>query len=255
MCTLIALLDVVAGYPIVVAMNRDEFYDRPAVPPELRTGSPNVVAPRDARAQGTWIGVNEHGLLAAVSNRFVGPPNPRARSRGLLCLESLVHRTAADAMVFAASATEVHTYNPFNLLHGDLGRLVCTSREETTWARHGEPGLNVLTNAGLNPDEPRARRVRELLQGTTFSDLPASIRLLRNTLADHTDVAGRAICHHGEKTGTVSQTLVAVSGEEWAHNRLWYSEGFPCESEPTDFSPLFGRKEAAGGTRNRFPKP
>src|SRR3972149_2161482 len=88
MCTLIAMLGTVPGYPLVVAMNRDEFYDRPSLPPELREGARRIVCPRDERADGTWIGVNAEGLVAAVSNRFAGPPDPQARARGLLCLES-----------------------------------------------------------------------------------------------------------------------------------------------------------------------
>ncbi len=239
MCTLIALLGVVPGYPLVVAMNRDEFYDRPAVPPAFRAGTPRIVAPRDERAEGTWIGVNEHGLVAAVSNRFAGPIDSTARSRGLLCLESLAKADVAEAAIFASEASEQNRYNPFNLLHADPHRIACTSREEGTWARHGLMGANVLTNAGLNEGDPRERRVRTLLEGASFASSDVTIQSLRRALSDHADAGGRAICHHGERAGTRSQTIVAVSADGWAHNRLWYADGPPCTVPPKDYSDRF----------------
>ena len=240
MCTLIALLGTVPGYPLVVAMNRDEHYDRPAVPPGLRSGTPKIVMPRDERAEGTWIGVNEFGLLAAVSNRFAGLPDPRARSRGLLCLESLAHRDATSAAGFAVREGDNHAYNPFNLLLADPRRVTCTSREGgATFVRDGTEGVNVLTNAGLNADDARARRVEVLLRGANFRFLDTAIRALRTALEDHDDAGGRTICYHGEKTGTRSQTIVAVSDSGWAQNRLWYAEGNPCTARLDDLSARF----------------
>src|SRR3990170_1582416 len=156
MCTLIAMLGTVPGYPLGVAMNRDEFYDRPSLPPELREGSRRIVCPRDERADGTWIGVNAEGLVAAVSNRFVGPPDPKARSRGLLCLESLARRDVTEAAMFASEAADAAPYNAFNLLPADRAQIACTSHDSGTWTVHGTRGLNVLTNAGLNAGDPRA---------------------------------------------------------------------------------------------------
>lgn len=245
MCTLIALLRVVPGYPLVVAMNRDEFLDRPSAPPELRDGTARIVAPRDERAEGTWIGVNEHGLVAALSNRIVGPPNLDARSRGLLCLESLRVRDAGEAAMLAANAPDAHPYNPFNLLHADPRQVICTSHEGSTWAHHGVVGANILTNAGLNGDDPRTERVRSLLAAGPYGDLAGAIAALRAVLRDHEDAGGRAICHHGEKTGTVSQTVVAVSRHGWEGNRLWYGDGPACRTDLRDHSRLFASGRSA----------
>ena len=239
MCTLIALLGSVPGYPLVVAMNRDEFYDRPSLPPTLRSAPKKMICPQDERAEGTWIGVNEDGLVAAVSNRFAGKPNPRARSRGLLCLESLAFGGAAEAAMFAAERTEASAYNPFNLFLADPRRIACTGHEDGTWTVHGVRGLNVLTNAGLNAGDPRAQRALQLLTDTPLDSLDAFLAATRRVLADHEDVGGRAICHHGEKTGTRSQTVIAVSESGWRHNRLWYAEGHPCTSASAELSKRF----------------
>lgn len=239
MCTLIALLQRVPGYPLVVAMNRDEFYDRPSVAPQFRGGPTKVVCPRDERAEGTWIGVNERGLLAAVSNRFTGPPDPKARSRGLLCLDSLSRRDVAEAAMFASEVADMDPYNPFNLLHADATRIACTSHEGGTWTVHGMRGLNVLTNVGLNAGDPRAQRVLHLMEPASVDSLEACVAGVKHALADHTEAGGRAICHHGEKTGTRSQTIMALSEAGWRHNRLWYADGHPCTVESRDVSHQF----------------
>jgi len=240
MCTLLAVLGLVPEYPLVVAMNRDEYYDRPALPPALRPGTPKVVMPRDERAEGTWIGINQFGLVAAVSNRFAGQPDPRARSRGLLCLESLAKVDASSAAGLAVKEAALRLYNPFNLLHADPRRVTCTSREGgATFVRDGTKGANVLTNAGLNADDARARRAHELLRDANFHFLDTAVRSLRTVLQDHVDIEGRSICFHAEKVGTRSQTIIAVSDRGWTANRLWYAEGNPCTATLDDLSNQF----------------
>ena len=86
MCTLAIYFRMLPDYPLVVAANRDEQYDRPSAPPQRLDTVPTIIAGRDLRAGGTWLGINRHGLLAAMLNRRIngGLPAPDARSRGLL---------------------------------------------------------------------------------------------------------------------------------------------------------------------------
>src|SRR6266850_2262989 len=59
MCTLAVYVRQFADTPLVVAANRDEFFARPATPPELlTTAAPRIVGGRDLRAGGTWLGIN-----------------------------------------------------------------------------------------------------------------------------------------------------------------------------------------------------
>ena len=65
---------------------------------------PHVVGGKDLRASGTWLGVNEHGMVAGLLNRRTadyGPTDPALRSRGLLCLDALQQPTAAAAARYA----------------------------------------------------------------------------------------------------------------------------------------------------------
>ena len=118
MCTLALYFTSFDDYPLVVAANRDEHYDRPSAPPALLNADPAILAGRDLRAGGTWLGVvNEHGLLAGILNRRADgetEPRPGTRSRGLLCLDVLALKTAADARGFVESRTD--DYQPFTLL-------------------------------------------------------------------------------------------------------------------------------------------
>ncbi|HLT35932.1 MAG TPA: NRDE family protein, partial [Enhygromyxa sp.] len=92
MCTIIAALQVWPGRPLVVAANRDEALDRPAIDPRVwapgEVAARRVLAPRDLRAGGTWLGVNDAGLFVGITNRRA-IPDPRRRSRGELVFEAL----------------------------------------------------------------------------------------------------------------------------------------------------------------------
>ncbi|HET9296015.1 MAG TPA: NRDE family protein [Candidatus Binatia bacterium] len=99
MCTLALYFKVFSGYSLAVAANRDEHYDRPSAPPSIIERSPTIVAGRDLRAGGTWLGINEYGLVVGILNRRQQRgllANGAYRSRGLLCLDLLRLRRVAD---------------------------------------------------------------------------------------------------------------------------------------------------------------
>src|SRR5881409_1870644 len=115
MCTLIGLHRSVPGYDLVIGMNRDEDRLRPAEPPQLLPGPPPLVAPRDRRAGGTWLGVNQAGLFAALSNRR-GKAAATARSRGLLMLDVLKAPRGRAMEVALEREVAEHEYNFFNVI-------------------------------------------------------------------------------------------------------------------------------------------
>src|SRR5436189_1343080 len=94
MCTLIGIWKSVPGYDLVIGMNRDESASRTADPPSVIEGTPVIVAPRDRKASGTWIGASGTGLVVALSNRR-GRASATARSRGQLVLDALRQPDAA----------------------------------------------------------------------------------------------------------------------------------------------------------------
>ncbi|MGH7950275.1 MAG: NRDE family protein, partial [Candidatus Binataceae bacterium] len=160
MCTLAIFYKTARDWPVIVAANRDDFLVRPALAPTTLLQSPHVVGGKDLKAGGTWLGVNEHGLVAGLLNRHVETTaNPNARSRGLLCLDVLRNRTAAEALAYVRTQRAAD-YNPFNLL--------IATRDDAVVAYHRAgaiesatltPGLHLLTNLDLDDFEcPRISR-------------------------------------------------------------------------------------------------
>ena len=99
MCTAVLLRRPGHAWPLVFAGNRDEMAERPWKPPGRHwPDRPEVVAGLDETAGGSWLGLNDHGVLAVVLNR-TGSLGPQAgkRSRGELVLEALDHADAAEA--------------------------------------------------------------------------------------------------------------------------------------------------------------
>ncbi len=125
MCTLVVLSRPGAAWPLLLAANRDERLDRAWAPPAAHwPDHPGVVAGRDLAGGGTWMGINRHGLVAAVLNRpgSLGPAAGK-RSRGLLPLLALGEADAASA-ARAVAALDAAEYRTFNMVVADRERAI-----------------------------------------------------------------------------------------------------------------------------------
>jgi len=116
-CTVIVL---VRPYQVLLAANRDERVDRPWDPPAVWwPGRPGIIGGRDRTAGGTWMGINRHGVVAAVLNRpgTLGPAAGK-RSRGELPLLALDLPTAAAAAE-AMTGLDASAWRGFNMVLAD----------------------------------------------------------------------------------------------------------------------------------------
>ena len=123
MCTVVLLRRPGSRWPLLLAANRDELKSRPWRPPGRHwPDRPDVVAGLDELAGGSWLGINDYGVVAAVLNRVgtLGPATGK-RTRGELVLEALDH---ADAAAAAAALADLDpaAYRPFNLIVADQPR-------------------------------------------------------------------------------------------------------------------------------------
>ena len=133
MCTLVILRRPEHAWPVLIAANRDEMIDRPAKPPGRHwPDRVEVIAGLDLLGGGSWLGLNDWGVAAAVLNRHgsLGPA-PGQRSRGELVLEALDHADAVEAAA-ALSALDPAAYRSFNLIVAD--------NRDAFWLRHAETG-------------------------------------------------------------------------------------------------------------------
>ena len=92
MCLLALQYKSVPEAPILVAANREEAYDRPSLIPAIQPGKPRVLSGVDARAGGTWLGVNQNGLFVGAANR------PKLDGLASLPVVMTVTSEPADAM-------------------------------------------------------------------------------------------------------------------------------------------------------------
>ena len=254
MCTLALYFGISNHYPLIVAANRDEHYDRPAAPPMVLNTKPRVLAGRDLRAGGTWLGVNEHGVLAAILNRRSngdGSVPARVRSRGLLCLDLLTHTSTGAARDFL----QVHgeTYQPFTAVFADSNDawfvFNLTGHIKTVKL---SPGLHVFSNAVIHDEYSEKRQRAYALfvaaqpEQKNLSGPPSSwIGALEKVLSDHTLGVGPsdprdAICVHGDVSGTVSSSIILFS-KSARRFRTFYCAGAPCQNPFSETAALDAR--------------
>lgn len=163
MCLILFAWDAHPRWKLVVGANRDEFYARPTAPAAFWDDAPDVLAGRDLREGGTWLGVTRSGRFAAVTN-FREPEKYRvgAPSRGHLVSNFLLSR--ARPAGFAGGLVRVaRDFNGFNLLMADRGQLVWFSNRADD-AYELDPGVYGLSNRLLDTPWPKVVRGKEDLR-------------------------------------------------------------------------------------------
>jgi uncharacterized protein with NRDE domain len=231
MCLLAIHFQVCDAAPLLIAANREEFYDRPSLGPAIQAGPPRVLCGVDARAGGTWLGVNEHGVVAAVTNRpkphpgaaprllpaagVLAPAGPTAvapRSRGLLCRELLNFRRAADAARFAYEQLATGAYDGANFvcLDADYGAVIhAGARLE---AVELSPGLHILTAGDVNDaSDPRQALARRLFAEQAWAGPREFVEAARHVCSRGPVGDSPGIVVRGDGRGTVSSTILAVA--------------------------------------------
>ena len=160
MCLIAIAWQAHPRFPLVVAANRDEFFERPTAAAAWWDGD-RILAGRDLRAGGTWMGVTRDGRFAALTNfRDPGSMRVDAPSRGALVSRFLESGDTAEHAA-ASTAVEAARYNGFNLLVGEIARdtndseLWIVSSRDTPAARPVEPGVHALSNAVLDTPWPK----------------------------------------------------------------------------------------------------
>jgi uncharacterized protein with NRDE domain len=237
MCSLVILRRPDHDWPLLIAANRDELTDRPSRPPGRHwPDRPEVVAGLDMETHGSWLGLNDHGLAAAVLDRHGTLGRlPGLRSRGELVLEALDHAEAGEAAGALADLSP-DAYRPFNLVIADP--------THAYWLRHGgdgeirvhpiPAGLHMLTAGELDDaGDPRIRVFlpcfrTALVPEPDQNDWSAWIALLqRRDAAPGTEPCGAMNLDHdldGRRFATLSSSLIALPrypgfgpGTHWLH--------------------------------------
>ncbi|MBK1697363.1 NRDE family protein [Rhodovibrio salinarum] len=229
MCTAVLLRRPGHDWPLILAANRDEMRGRPwQAPARHWPDRPEVVAGLDALSGGSWCGLNDWGVTAAVLNRYGSlGSDAQKRSRGELVLEALDHAEAREAAK-ALRDLEPGAYRSFNLLVADA--------REAYWLRnlgdgetpHGGPadsievqavpeGLSMITAGELNDlNDPRVARYLEAFRNAPAPDPETGdwsswTRLLADRApASGAGVTSAACFMRDDGFGTLSSNLIAL---------------------------------------------
>ncbi|MDE2401645.1 MAG: NRDE family protein [Burkholderiales bacterium] len=166
MCLVALALDQSSRFPLVLAGNREEFFDRSSARLEWwdpEHGGPAILGGRDLHAGGTWLGLTAQGRMGVLTNvRAPEQMDPNAPTRGEIVPLWLRGNQSMDQLWPQLAMTG---YNGFNLLALDF------SDGEAFWVNntHRYPqrlqrGLYGLSNADLNTPWPKVQALKDRLQ-------------------------------------------------------------------------------------------
>ncbi|MGE5192409.1 MAG: NRDE family protein, partial [Deltaproteobacteria bacterium] len=228
--------------PVLVLANREEFYARPTAGPRIfpREGEmPAWFGGIDLLAGGTWLGVNEFGLLVAVTNRKKHSPPANPPSRGLLCRTLLTFRETASAAATAERELGDNRYAGCNLLIADRESAVVIEAADVLKSTRLDPGLHLVANGAFDaPDDPRIHRVRKEFERVRGLGVEAWFDEARRVCPLTAEGSEPPICLTGADRGTVSSTVLGIARDAASSSRYWYAAGPPNTTPYEDYSPL-----------------
>ena len=184
MCLIAFAINASARWPLVIASNRDEFFDRPTLPlARWQTASgQDIISGRDLRAGGSWLGITPGGRVAFLTNVREGQPQLMPNSRGELVTRWLDQDCDADAFA-AVLKKEGASYGGFNLVLGDFQRQAWTwltnrsANQPSGWQVQAlQAGVYGLSNAGLDTPWPKTTELKRVLAASLEAPEPDALR-------------------------------------------------------------------------------
>jgi uncharacterized protein with NRDE domain len=168
MCLIFLSIKDHPTYKLVIAANRDEFYQRKTAPASFWEDHPNIVGGRDLEASGTWMAMNKSGKISMVTNyRDLQNINPKAPSRGHLVSDYLLNGSHPNEYLKSIEANG-KAYNGFNLVVGSGDELHYYSNYKGE-VEEIRPGLHGLSNHLLNTPWPKVIQGKEKMKKLLLS--------------------------------------------------------------------------------------
>jgi uncharacterized protein with NRDE domain len=223
MC-LIALAIGMAKFPLVIAANRDEDYERPTLLAAFWADASDILGGRDALHQGSWLAISRSGRFAAVTNLRGSARDPKKRSRGEL-VGDFVRGDAPPLQYLNEVAERADLYAGFHLIAGlvtgDVGQ--CSGSVSPL-----RRGIHAISNAPPGVRWPKvdiaARDLEELLQIEDTAELTAAALRFLSAPRGSGPVEGEVFVA-GERYGTRSSTVIVFDGEEITFTEQAYARG------------------------------
>ncbi len=188
MCLIFLSINNHPNYRLIVAANRDEFYNRKTAAAEFWPTHPGIVGGRDLEAMksdgtcGTWLAMSKTGKIALLTNyRDPKNINPHAPSRGFLVTDFLLSENSAQKYLEGIEP-RAKEYNGFNLVVGNTHELFYLSNYNGGVEEISE-GLHGLSNHLLDTPWPKVTRGKEKM-ASLFSKNEIDSHEVLNALYD-----------------------------------------------------------------------
>ena len=222
MCSIILLRQSDNEWPVIIGANRDEMSNRKSLSPSRHWDDrPYIFAGKDLEAGGTWLGINDYGVVCGIMNRIntLGT-DPNKRSRGELVLDALDHADANESLN-AIVEIEKNSYRGFNMLIADNTNAywIKSSEDSEVIEYFNIPdGLSMITAYDRN--DINSKRIKNYLSKFSIAEAPDPSSdnwmdwemLLGSTYSDDNDPLS-AMCVRTEMGfNTVSSCLIALPG-------------------------------------------
>lgn len=185
MCLILTAYEEHPTNRLIIASNRDEFLDRSTIAMHRWKNKSGIVAGRDMKAGGTWLGVTRNGRFAAITNfRDPSIQKGNAPSRGNIVTDFL--ESNLDTATFLNRLKrESEKFNGFNLLAGDKNSLYWFSNIKGKVTRLS-PGFHGLSNHLINTPWPKVVRGKEALRELVIRREDITTEAIFSLLKDRT---------------------------------------------------------------------
>jgi len=241
MCLIIFAYQAHKEFPLLVAANRDELYERASEASHFWPDKPDLLAGRDCCANGTWMGISKRGRFAGVTNGIQAKkPDLQVLSRGSLTVDFLAGEMSAEQY-----AREVHSragnFNSFNLIVYDMKSMWYVNSNSDSLSQSAcklAPGIYGLSNAGMYSAWPKCeigrKRMSTLLDNNSFEFKDLSKAISSRKLAPKSQLKNLGLCEQKdlllssqfvstETYGTRCSTLVSINSKQTAR---WLENSF-----------------------------
>ncbi|MFB5661738.1 NRDE family protein [Alteribacillus sp. HJP-4] len=187
MCLIVLGVQAHPSFPIIVVSNRDEFYERPTERLHRWSNSP-VMAGRDLKKGGTWMGASIYGDFAAVTNIRNPDEKTALWSRGALVKDFL--EDSCKNYFFKEAEADREKYGGFNLIAGEGEKLYYLTNQDNETRKLLGPGVYGLSNARLDTPWPKVKKAKQRFK-RVLSGMGADLLIddLFDVLSDKTEAA------------------------------------------------------------------
>jgi len=150
-------------YLLIIAANRDEFFNRQTESIHEWKGEPAIIAGRDLEKLGTWLGITKTGKFSALTNVREIDRNHYELSRGHLVSDFLKEEVSIE-QYGRLLANKANQYPGYNLLLSDFKQLsYMSNRNGHQELLHLNEGIYSISNADLFASWPKMEKGKAMI--------------------------------------------------------------------------------------------